>query len=248
MKDLEGKTALVTGASRGIGRAAALALGREGARVFVHYSKSSGEADSVVALIRSEGGSAEKISADLVDPDGAHRLAAQVKDVAAGRLDILVANAGVSGAAPIEEVTIAEFDRLYAVNVRAPYFLVQQVLPLMTSGGCILFTSSLVARSAVPNLSAYAATKGAISTLVTQLAAELGPRGIRVNAVAPGVVQTDMSNFTKTEEGRERILGLQALKRIAQPEDLGGAFAFLASSGGKWITGHILHVDGGSKL
>ena len=248
MKDLEGKTALVTGASRGIGRAAALALGREGARVLVHYSKSSGEADSVVALIRSEGGSAEKISADLADPDGAHRLAAQVKEVAAGRLDIVVANAGVSGAAPIEDVTVAEFDRLYAVNVRAPYFLVQQVLPLMTSGGCILFTSSLVARSAVPNLSAYAATKGAISTLVTQLAAELGPRGIRVNAVAPGVVETDMSNFTKTEEGRDRVLGLQVLKRIAQPEDLGGAFAFLSSSGANWITGHILHVDGGSKL
>lgn len=248
MKDLEGKTALVTGASRGIGRAAAVALSHEGARVLVHYSTSAAEADSVVALIRSGGGSADKISADLADLDAPHRLAARVKDISGERLDILVANAGVSGAAPIGEMKVSDFDRLYAVNVRAPYFLVQQVLPLMPIGGCIIFTSSLVARSAVPNLSAYAATKGAISTLVTQLAAELGGRGIRVNAVAPGVVETEMSNFTKTEEGRSRVLSMQALKRIAQPEDLGGAFVFLASSGAKWITGHTMHVDGGSKL
>jgi 3-oxoacyl-[acyl-carrier protein] reductase len=248
MKDLEGKTALVTGASRGIGRAAALALGQEGARVLVHYSKSAGEADSVVALIRSGGGNADKIAGELGEPDGPHRLAQQVKELTGGLLDILVANAGVSAATAIGDMKVADFDRLYAINVRAPYFLAQQLLPLIPSGGCIIFTSSLVARSAVPNLSAYAATKGAISTLVMQLAAELGARGIRVNAVAPGVVETDMSNFTKTEEGRSRVLGLQALKRIAQPEDLGGAFAFLASSGAKWITGHTMHVDGGSKL
>jgi 3-oxoacyl-[acyl-carrier protein] reductase len=248
VKDLEGKTALVTGASRGIGRAAALALGKKSAKVLVHYSKSAGEADSVVTLIRSEGGTAEKIFGELGEPDGPHRLAERVKDAVGERLDILVANAGISGATPIADMKIADFDRLYAINIRAPYFLVQQVLPLMTIGGCIVFTSSLVARSAVPNLSAYAATKGAISTLVTQLAAELGSRGIRVNAVAPGVVETDMSNFTKTEEGRTRVLGLQALKRIAQPDDLGGAFAFLASSDANWITGHTMHVDGGSKL
>jgi 3-oxoacyl-[acyl-carrier protein] reductase len=248
VKDLEGKTALVTGASRGIGRAAALALGQLGARVLVHYSKSADEADSVVTLIRSEGGTADTIPGELSEPDGPHRLAERVIDMVGERLDILVANAGISGATPIGEMKVADFDRLYAINVRAPYFLVQQLLPLMGCGSCIIFTSSLVARSAVPNLSAYGATKGAISTLVTQLAAELGPRGIRVNAVAPGVVQTDMSNFTKTEEGRNRVLGLQALKRIAQPEDLGGAFAFLASSGAQWVSGHTLHVDGGSKL
>ena len=208
MKDLEGKTALVTGASRGIGRAAALALGRKGASVLVHYSKSTSEADSVVALIRGGGGSANKTSADLGEPDGPHRLAEQAKRMIGGGLDILVANAGVSGSAPIGEMKLAEFDRLFAVNVRAPYFLIQQVMPFMTRGGCIVFTSSLVARSAVPNLSAYAATKGAISTLVTQMAAELGPRGIRVNAVAPGVVETDMSNFTNTEEGTKSCFGL----------------------------------------
>jgi NAD(P)-dependent dehydrogenase (short-subunit alcohol dehydrogenase family) len=216
--------------------------------VLVHYANSEGEAESVVQLIRSSGGSADKVSAELGEPDGAHRLAERVKELAGGRLDILVANAGISGATPIAEMEVADFDRLYNINVRAPYFIVQQTLPFMNSGDCIVFTSSLVARSAVLNLSAYAATKGAISTLVIQLAAELGPLGIRVNAVAPGVVDTDMSSFTKTEAGKARVLGLQALKRIAQPEDLGGAFAFLASPAAKWITGHTLYVDGGSKL
>ena len=109
-------------------------------------------------------------------------------------------------------------------------------------------TSSLAARAAVGNLSAYAATKGAVDTLVKYFAASLGSRGIRVNAVAPGVVETDMSNFTKTEEGRDVTLGMQALKRLAQPDDIAGAVAFLASDEARWITGDILQVDGGSKL
>jgi 3-oxoacyl-[acyl-carrier protein] reductase len=248
MKDLEGKIALVTGASRGIGRAAALAIAQEGAKVLVHYSKSPGEADAVVELIRSNGGSADKVAGDLGEKDGPHRLAQQVKELVGTRLDILVANAGVANSAPILETKIEDFDRLYAVNVRAPYFLVQQLLPLMGSGSCIVLTSSLAAHSAVRNLSAYAATKGAIDTLVKQFAAELGPQGIRVNAVAPGVVATDMSSFAKTEAGRTIVLGMQALQRIAQADDIGGAFAFLASPDARWINGHTLYVDGGSKL
>ncbi len=248
MKELQGKTALVTGASRGIGRAAARALGREGAKVLVHYSKSASEADSVEQQIRTSGGLAEKLSAELGEPDGPHRLADKVKQLAGNRLDILVANAGISNASPIGDMKVDEFDRMFAINVRAPYFLIQQLLPCMDNGGCIVLTSSLAARSAIPNLSAYSATKAAVSNLVIQLAAELGPRGIRVNAVAPGVVETDMSNFTKTDAGRNTVLGMQALKRIAQPDDLGAAFSFLASPDAKWITGHILHVDGGAKL
>jgi 3-oxoacyl-[acyl-carrier protein] reductase len=248
MKDLEGKIALVTGASRGIGRAAALAMAQAGARVLVHYSKSPGEADSVVKQIRSSGGRADQVGADLSELDAPHRLAAQVKAMVGGRLDVLVANAGVANSASILETKVEDFDRLYAVNVRAPYFLVQQLLPLMGDGSCIVLTSSLAAHSAVSNLSAYAATKGAIDTLVRQFAAELGPQGIRVNAVAPGVVATDMSSFAKTDAGQTVVLGMQALQRIAQADDIGGAFAFLASPAARWINGHTLYVDGGSKL
>ena len=140
------------------------------------------------------------------------------------------------------------WDRLFAVNVRAPFFLVQQLLPILGKGSSVIFTSSLAARSSVGTLAAYAATKGAIDTLVKHFAYVLGARGIRVNAVAPGVVETDMSNFTKTENGRNFALGMQALKRIAQPDDIGDVVAFLASEEARWITGDIIHVDGGSKL
>jgi NAD(P)-dependent dehydrogenase (short-subunit alcohol dehydrogenase family) len=137
---------------------------------------------------------------------------------------------------------------LFAVNVRAPFFLVQQLLPVLGPGSSVILLSSLAARAAVGTLPAYAATKGAVDTLVRHLAFSLGEHGIRVNAVAPGVVETDMSNFTKTDAGREFALGMQALKRVAQPDDIAGVVAFLASEGARWITGDTVNVDGGSKL
>jgi 3-oxoacyl-[acyl-carrier protein] reductase len=160
----------------------------------------------------------------------------------------LVANAGTSKAAAIEDYTVEDFDHLFAVNVRAPFFLVQQLLPILHEGSSIILLSSLAARAAVGTLSAYAATKGAVDTLVKHFASVLGARGSRVNAVAPGVVQTDMSNFTKTDAGRDYTLGMQALKRLAEPDDIGGVVAFLASDDARWITGDTIHVDGGSKL
>jgi 3-oxoacyl-[acyl-carrier protein] reductase len=248
MTMLTGKTALVTGASRGIGRATALALAKAGALVIVHYGNAQKEADEVVKEITAAGGRAQKVSADLSKPNGAHDLAKQVRGIVGDRLDILVANAGISKAASIEELTVDDFDQLFAVNVRAPYFLVQQLLPTMCKGSTIIFTSSLVARAVAGTLSAYAATKGAVDTLVKHFAVALGERGIRVKAVAPGVVDTDMSNFTKTEEGRNRALSMQALKRLATPEDIAGAMVFLASDEARWITGETMRVDGGSKL
>ena len=229
MTTLSGKTALVTGASRGIGRASALALAKAGAQVLIHYGSSAKEAEAVVAEIRKAGGRADAIAADLAAPDGPHKLAKQVRTIVGDRLDILVANAGISRAATIEDYTVEDFDSLFAVNVRAPFFLVQQLLPILYEGSCIVLLSSLAARAAVGTLSAYAATKGAVDTLVKHFAYVLGGRGIRVNAVAPGVVQTDMSNFTKTDAGRDYALGMQALKRIAQPDDIGGVVAFLAN-------------------
>jgi 3-oxoacyl-[acyl-carrier protein] reductase len=248
MSNLTGKTALVTGASRGIGRAAALALAKAGAQVLVHYGSAQNEADAVVDEIRKAGGRAEKVGADLSAPNGPHELARHVRSIVGDRLDILVANAGVSKAAQIEETTVDDFDRLFAINVRAPFFLVQQLMPTLNMGSSIIFTSSLAARAAVGNLSAYAATKGAVDTLVKHFAVALGARGIRVNAVAPGIVETDMSNFTKTEEGRNVALSMQALKRVAQPDDIAGAVTFLASDDARWITGDTLQVDGGSRL
>jgi len=248
MTKLSGKTALVTGASRGMGRASALALAKMGAQVLVHYSSGVKEAEAVVAEIRKAGGRADAIAADLSAPGGAHKLAKQVRAVVGDRLDILVANAGISKAATIEEASVEDFDRLFAVNVRAPFFLVQQLLPILSEGSSIVFLSSLAAHAVVGTIPVYAATKGAIDTLVKHFASLLGARGIRVNAVAPGVVQTDMSNFTKTEAGRDFALGMQALKRLAQPDDIGGVIAFLASDDARWITGETIHVDGGSKL
>jgi 3-oxoacyl-[acyl-carrier protein] reductase len=255
MSTLQKKTALVTGASRGIGRATASALANAGAHVLVHYGRSAQEAESLVAGIRSHGGCADAIRADLATPEGAASLAKEVRSIVGDRLDILVANAGVSKSATIKDHTIEDFDNLFSTNVRSPFFLVQQLLPVLGEGSNIIVISSLGARAVVgkpgldnPSILAYAATKGALETLVKNWAAILGPRGIRVNAVAPGVIETDMSNFTKTEAGREATLGMQALKRIGKPEDVADVVAFLASDKARWITGASIPVDGGSKL
>src|SRR5258707_6567820 len=248
MNNLSGKTALVTGASRGIGRATALALAKSGAQVVVHYGSGANEAGAVVAEISKAGGRADAVGADLSAPDGPHKLARQVRAVVGDRLDILVANAGTSKSATIEATTVEDFDKLFAVNVRAPFFLVQQLLPILGSGGRVVVGPPLASHAVVGTLSAYAATKGAIDTLVKHFASVLGERGIRVNAVAPGVVATDMSNFTKTDAGRTAALGMQALKRIAQPDDIGAVVAFLASDDARWITGDTVRVDGGSRL
>jgi 3-oxoacyl-[acyl-carrier protein] reductase len=251
----QNKTALVTGASRGIGRAIASALANTGARVLVHYGHSAQDAESLVAAIRSKGGLAEAISADLATPKGATSLAKEVRSIVGDRLDVLVLNAGISKAATIKDHTVEDFDNLFATNVRSPFFLVQQLLPIFGEGSNIIVISSLGARAVVgtpdldkPSILAYTATKGALETLVKNWAAILGPRGIRVNAVAPGVIDTDMSNFAKTEAGRNVVLGMQALKRIGKPEDVADVVAFLASDAARWITGASISVDGGSKL
>ena len=255
MLELENKTALVTGASRGIGRATALALARAGAHVLVHYGRSRPEAESLVVEIRRKGGNADPISADLGTPDGASLLAKQVRSIVGDRLDVVVLNAGISKAVRIADYTVEDFDSLFATNVRGPFLLVQQLLPVLGDGSSVVVVSSLGARSVVgksgpenPSILAYASTKGALETLVKNWAAILGPSGIRVNAVAPGVIDTDMSSFTKTEAGREVALGMQALKRLGKPEDVADVVAFMASDGARWITGASIPVDGGSKL
>jgi 3-oxoacyl-[acyl-carrier protein] reductase len=244
-----GQIALVTGASRGIGRATALELAARGARVIVHYGRGIDEARSVVDQITAAGGRADAVATDLASAEGAHALADWVRNRVGDRIDIIVANAGTMKVATIEEMTVKEFDDLFAVNVRAPYFLVQQLLPILGEGSSVIFISSLAAHAAIGiRVSAYAATKGAIDTMVRHFASILGPRGIRANAIAPGVIDTEMPTITKTEEGRATLLGMQALKRIAQPADVASVVAFLASDEARWITGETIYVDGGSKL
>jgi len=255
MTSLQNKTALVTGASRGIGRATALALAKAGAHVLVHYRDNAQEAASVVAAIQAENGRADAVPADLGTPDGAALLAKEVRSIVGDRLDVLVLNAGISKSALIADYTLEDFDSLFATNVRGPFFLVQQLLPVLGEGSSVIVISSFGARMVLgeaslesPSILAYASTKGALETLVKNWAAILGPSGIRVNAVAPGVIETGMSNFTKTEAGREMTLGMQALKRLGKPEDVADVVAFVASDAARWITGASIPVDGGAKL
>ncbi|HEY2032144.1 MAG TPA: SDR family oxidoreductase [Rhizomicrobium sp.] len=247
MSKLSGKIALVTGASRGIGAAAARALAKEGAHIIIHYGTKAAEADALAREIKGLGGKADVVGAELEKPDGAFLLAKQVCEIT-NSLDILVLNAGTGTSAPLEETTVAQFDRVFAVNVRAPYFTLQQLLPILNDGASVIFTSSLVARTQVGQLSAYAGTKGAINTFVKQFAPVLGARGIRVNAVAPGVIETDLSSFAKTDDGKAYTLSLQSLKRVAKPDDIAQAYVFLASDDSRWVTGEILETSGGSKL
>jgi len=256
MSSFESKTALVTGASRGIGRATAQSLATAGAYVVVHYDRSAKEAESLVTEIREGGGRADAARADLSTVEGVSSLASQVRELVGGHLDVFIANAGISKAASTADHTIEDFEALFSTNVRGSFFLMKELLPLFSEGSSIVLISSLAARSGpgnrttpgTPLLPAYAATKAALEALVHHWAAEFGPQGIRVNAVAPGVIETDLSHFTKTESGRTLTLSMQSLKRIGQPADVADVIAFVASDKARWITGATIPVDGGSRL
>src|ERR1700681_3271636 len=194
MAALLNKTAWVTGASRGVGRATASALAAAGAHVLVHYGRSAQDAESLVADIRSKEGRADAIHADLGTPADATLLAKKLlRSIVDERLNVFVSNAGITKAATIKDHTVEDFDNLFATNVRSPFFLVQQLLPVLGEGSNIIVITSLGAHAVLgtpglesPSILAYASTKGALETLVRNWAAILGPRGIRVNAVAPG--------------------------------------------------------------
>jgi 3-oxoacyl-[acyl-carrier protein] reductase len=250
-KTLSGKIALVTGASRGIGAATAKRLASDGAFVIVHYGAAKAEAEAVLAVIKAAGGDGALVQADLADAEDTSGLVDAVKAIVANRhgaLDILVNNAGVAPFASLTETTVDVFDRLFAINVRAPFFLTAGLVDIIPDGGRVIFTSSAVARTAFPGIPAYSATKGAIDTLVIHLAAELGPKGIRVTAAAPGAVETDMSAWLSSDEGKASANGMQALKAIGQPTDIANAIAFLAGPESSWITGAVIAVNGGIKL
>ena len=248
-QSLEGKIALVTGASRGLGRASAQRFARDGATVLAHYGSSKGDADSLVAEIEAAGGRVELLQADLSTADGVAQLVAATKDALGDRsLDILFNNAGVAEFVDFADTDAETLDRQYAVNVRAPFLLSQGLADRIADGGSILFTSSIVAKTYFDGVPAYSITKGAVDTLVRHLAALFGPRGIRVNAVAPGAIDTDMSAWLRSEEGAANAKSIQALQRVGRPDDIAGVAAFLASNDAGWVTGQVLDASGGSKL
>lgn len=248
-KSLHNQTALVTGASRGIGAAIARRLAADGAHVLVHYGQSADAADALVKEITDAGGSAVSVQGDLLDPAGPAELARETERLLGeARLDILVNNAGVAEFVDFADTDAAVIDRQLAVNVRAPFLLATGLADRFADDARVVFTSSIVAKTHFSGIPAYALTKGAVNTLVRDLAAEWGPRGIRVNAVAPGAILTDMSAWLESEEGGENARNMQALKRIGQPDDIAGVAAFLAGPDSRWVTGQVIDASGGAKL
>jgi NAD(P)-dependent dehydrogenase (short-subunit alcohol dehydrogenase family) len=241
MSELLGKTALVTGASRGIGRAIAERLAADGARVIVHYARNDDLAKETVAAIEGKGGQAYAVRAAF--EDGVDALFAGLRD---DRLDIVVNNAAIL-AGTLGTVTEADFDRVFAVNVRAPYFIIERSLPLLKDGGRIINISSAVVRIALPDV-VYSMTKGALDTLGFSLAPLLGARNITVNTVSPGVTETDMNAWLRDDHdgvAERRVTEVTALGRIGRPEDIADAVALLTREDSRWITGHVLDVTGG---
>jgi NAD(P)-dependent dehydrogenase (short-subunit alcohol dehydrogenase family) len=254
MQQLVGKVALVTGASRGIGAEIARRLGKEGALVAVHYGSSEAAAAKVVADIEETGGRAFAVQAEIGTLEGIQSLfrrldAELTKRTGTDRLDILVNNAGVAAFATVEETTEEVFDRLFAVNVKGPFFVTQSALSRLKDGGRIVNVSTVATRTATPMLVAYASSKGALDVLTRTLAEAVGPRGITVNTVAPGVVETDMSaGLVNDPNTKGYVVQSTALGRLGQPRDIAGVVAFLVSPEAGWVTGQYLEASGGLKL
>lgn len=251
---MKAKIALVTGASRGIGRAIALRLARDGIMVAVHYGSNRAAAEEVVAEIERSGGSAFALGADMARVADIEALYKALDAELAGRtgesgFDILVNNAGIAPRGTVEETSQQTFDLLFSVNVRGPFFMIQNALPRLRDGGRIINISSCVTRLAFPEIAAYSATKGAINVLTLLLATQLGARGITVNAVAPGPTDTDMNaSWLRTPEGHASVVQTTALGRVGKPDDIAAAVAMLASPDSGWITGQCIEASGGIRL
>jgi len=247
MRGLAGKTALVTGGSRGIGRAISLRLALDGARVAVHYGSNEAAAKQTVADIQAAGGDAFAVRAELGDEHAPDRLWAEF-DAHADGLDVLVNNAGTGRQQPLAEVTPEWFDRLIAVNAKAPFFLVQQGLSRLRDGGRIVNIGSGVTRIAFPQDTAYSMTKGALNILTLALAKELGPRGITVNTVAPGIIETEMNGWLADPAAARAAAAYSTFDRIGRPGDVADIVAFVASDDGRWVSGQCIDATGGSQL
>ncbi len=248
MSMLAGRTALVTGASRGIGRGIAERLGRDGARVGVHYGRNAAAARETVAAIEAAGGSAFTVEADLAAPGAAEALWEEFDRYADG-LDILVNNAGIGSTRPIGQIGEAEYDAVFTVNVKAPFFILKHGMSRLRDGGRVVNISSGLARTAaMPDNMAYAMTKGALDVFSRDLSKVLGARGITVNSVAPGIIDTDNTAelLHGSADGWGRAAALSALGGVGSTAEVADVVAFLASHGGRWVTGSWVDATGGS--
>ena len=255
MGKLAGKTALVTGGSRGIGRSICTQLSAAGALVAVHYGSDDAAARETVSSIEAVGGQAFAIRAELGTDGDAEAVITALESglrerAGLSHLDILVNNAATSASAGgIDRETVEAFDWLFAVNVRAPFFLIQRALPLMGTGGRVINIGSGVTRIAVPGELAYAMTKAAMETLTRNLANDLGARGITINTVAPGPTRTDrMAAFLDRPQIQAAIAASQAIERVGAPADIANVVTFLATNDSGWLTANVLDATGGSYL
>ncbi len=247
MKMLEGKVAIVTGASKGIGAGIAKGLADAGASVVVNYLSSREGADRVVSEIRANGGLAVPMQANAAQAEGIDRLVQGAIDEF-GRLDVLVNNAAVFEFGPMEEITTEQFRHLYDTNVLGPIQMIQRAARAFdASGGSIINISSGVTRKLSPGSALYAGTKGALDLITVVLSKELGPRNIRVNAISPGAVDTEGARAigAMSSESQRQFVAETPLGRVGRPDDVAPLAVFLASDGAKWITGEIIHASGG---
>jgi NAD(P)-dependent dehydrogenase (short-subunit alcohol dehydrogenase family) len=249
------KIALVTGGSRGLGRNTALHLARKGVDVILTFNRQQGEADKVVAEIEKLGGKAAALQLDVGNAKSFATFAEQVKAVLASkwqrdRFDVLINNAGQGVHAPFAETTVEQFDQLVATHLKGVYFLTQRLLPLIADGGRIVNLSTGLTRFATPGFSAYASMKGAVEVMTRYMAKELGARGIAVNTIAPGAIETDFGGgVVRDNADLNRFIASQtALGRVGQPDDIGGVIASLVSDDNRWINAQRIEASGGMFL
>lgn len=251
---LAGKTALVTGASRGIGRAIALRLARDGALVAVHYGTNRPAAEATVADIERAGGRAFAVGADLASLSEIAHLFKELDEeltrlTGAAEFDILVNNAGIGLVGAVDDTTEETFDRQFDINVKGLFFVTKNAVSRLRDGGRMINISSLVASRPYPDCAAYAATKGAVNNLTMAFSAQLAPRGITVNAVAPGLTATDfVSDYLKDENYVRMVKSTTVFGRLGQAEDIAGIVACLVSSDAGWVTGQTIYATGGQQF
>ncbi|MBT2574279.1 SDR family oxidoreductase [Bacillus sp. ISL-51] len=244
MTDVNGKTAIVTGASRGIGKVIAEQLASSGIKVAVNYANHSEQAEAVVKGIRAKGGEAKAIKADISKLPEIERLFTETISTF-GKVDILVNNAGMMKTTMLKDVTEEEFDRHFSINAKGTFFACQQAMKYMEDGGRIINISTSVLGQMFPGYSVYAGTKGAAEQFTRQLAKEFGAKNITINAVAPGPINTELFIADKTEEQISALTKSNAFHRLGEAEDIAGVIGFLVSEQSEWVTGQTIRVNGG---